>query len=335
MPSDASLESVWGVVAALATQHTSVMTWHVLPHSVGAGNLLAAVDSDGKFVVLVPLSHGEAVPEDNSGSTVRVGRYEAAGKAYIGVACLKPDLNDIFLMFVRDLVESLPMSGDACSSVIDAVHRWRTLFAEADENVLLSLPQIAGLLAELQTLEKILMTDPLRDLSVWTGPNKSQHDFRTSGHALEVKATMAREGLRLKISSVEQLNSDREVSLHLAAYRYESDPDGDSLPAAIARIRSLRVHPGSFDKLLLKAGYRGRFADVYQAYRLRMTGHYVYDVKGAGFPRITPASFVFGEVPAGTESLSYTIDLSGSLASPLLPDEVDAVYVDMKGARSA
>lgn len=335
MATDPSLESVWGVVAALAPKHASAMSWHALPHSVGAGEVLAAVDTEDNFVVLVPLSHGEDVPIDQSGSSVRLKRYEAAGKAYVGVVCLKPDLNDIFLMFVRDLVEFLPTSGNACETVVDAVYRWRTLFAEADRNGLLTLPQIAGLLAELQTLEKILIKDPLRDLDVWTGPNKSQHDFRTAAHALEVKATLAREGLRLQISSVEQLNSAEDVSLHLAAYRCEPDPEGDSLPAAVARIRDLHVHPGTFDKLLLKSGYRGQFADVYQAYRLKVTGHYVYDVKRAGFPRITPSSFVSGVVPVGTESLSYTINLSGSLASPLPVDEIEAIYIEMKGAHCA
>lgn len=335
MATDPSLESVWGVVAALATKHASAMSWHALPHSVGAGEVLAAVDTEDHFVVLVPLSHGEVVPIDNSGSSVRLKRYEAAGKAYVGVVCLKPDLNDIFLMFVRDLVEFLPTKGNACAIVADAVYRWRTLFADADQNGLLSLPQIAGLLAELQTLEKILTKDPLRELDVWTGPNKSQHDFRTAAHALEVKATMAREGLRLQISSIEQLNSAEDVSLHLAAYRYEPDAEGDSVPAAVARIRNLHVHPGVFDKLLLKSGYRGKFADVYQEYRLKVTGHYVYDVKKAGFPRITPASFISSVVPIGTESLSYTINLSGSLVSPLLADEVEAIYVEMKGSHGA
>ena len=335
MATEPSLESVWGVVAALAAKDAAAMSWHSLPHSVGAGEVLAAVDTDDNFVVLVPLSHGEDVPVDKSGSSVRLKRYETAGKAYVGVVCLKPDLNDIFLMFVRDLLESLPTRGNACETVVDALYRWRILFAEADQNGLLSLPQIAGLLAELQTLEKILTTDPLRDLGVWTGPNKSQHDFRTAAHALEVKATMAREGLRLQISSVEQLNSADDVTLHLAAYRYEPDPAGDSVPAAVARIRNLHVHPGTFDKLLLKSGYRGQFADIYQGYRLKVTGHYVYDVKKTDFPRITPASFVSGVVPIGTESISYTINLSGSLTSSLLADEVEAIYAEMKGAQCA
>ena len=42
-----------------------------------------------------------------------------------------------------------------------------------------------------------------------------------------------------------------------------------------------------------------------------------------------------GVVPVGTESLSYTINLSGSLASPLLVDEVEAIYIEMKGAHCA
>ncbi|YCK80834.1 PD-(D/E)XK motif protein [Arthrobacter sp. D3-18] len=335
MDTNPTVESVWGVVEALAMKQSSVLTWHALPYSVGAGELQAAVDMDGHFVVLVPLTHGETVPSDNTASTVQLRRQEAGGKAYVGVSCLKPDLNDVFLMFVHDLIRSLPHRGKVCDVVVDVVHRWRSLFAEAEKAAILSIPQIIGLLAELHTLENILIGDPYRDLNVWTGPGKSQHDFRTVGHALEVKATTGREGLRVRISSVEQLNSDADVSLHLDVYRYEPSPEGDSLPAAVARIQALQVEPGLLSSLLLKSGYRGQFSDVYQAYRFKTSGHYVYDVKESGFPRITPSSFVSGRLPSGTERLSYTIDLSNASTSPLSPDELGEVYVNMKGVKGA
>ena len=49
--------------------------------------------------------------------------------------------------------------------------------------------QLIGLLAELHLLEEILKEDPVLSLAVWTGPDNSQHDFRSGLAAAEVKAT--------------------------------------------------------------------------------------------------------------------------------------------------
>lgn len=276
--------------------------------------------------MLVPLLSDETFADQPSGGAIRLSRTLVKGVTYASVTCADPDLNDVFIIFVRDLVERLPATGPCVGSLIEHVDHWRELFAEAKASGLLSLPQVAGLLAELLTLERIIKRDAERSLAVWSGPSKSQHDFRTSSHALEVKATLAREGFRTSVSSVEQLNAPDGASLHLSLFRLQVAPDGDSLPKAIHRIRALGVDSHEFERLLLRSGYRPSFEDVYGAYALEVLAEYTFDVKNEGFPKIVPGSFEGAHVPYGVEQLSYVIDLAGALPHALSPMQLDHVY---------
>lgn len=299
---------------------------HTLGPVVEAGPLMAAANSAGQFTVLVPLLSGEGFADQLGGTAIRLERTLVKGVAHASVTCVDPDLNDVFIIFVRDLVRRLPPSGPCAEVLTDHVEHWRELFAQAKASGLLTLPQVAGLLGELLTLERILSHDPARRLAVWSGPKKSQHDFRVSGHALEVKASLTREGHRTKISSVEQLNAPQGSTLHLSLFKFMLAPDGDSLPKAIARIRSKSVDPLEFELLLLKSGYRSGYEDIYAAFALTILSEHTFDVMEPGFPRIVPAKFAAGEVPSGVEQINYVVDLAGQLDLSLSEGQLDAVY---------
>lgn len=300
---------------------------HTLGPTIEAGPLMAAANPAGQFSVLVPLLSNEGFADQLSGAAIRLKRTLVQGRSYASVTCVDSDLNDVFIIFVRDLVRRLPSSGPCAGVLIDHVEHWRDLFAQTESAGLLTLSQVAGLLAELMTLERILSRDPARRLAVWSGPSKSQHDFRVSGHALEVKASLAREGSRTKISSVEQLQEPQNGTLHLSLFKFSLAPEGDSLPRAVRRIKALNVDALEFELLLLKSGYRAGFEDVYRAYALSITTEHTFDVTAAEFPRIVPRKFVDAQVPAGVEQISYVIDLSGQLDVAFSPVQLDAVYV--------
>ena len=153
----------------------------------------------------------------------------------------------------------------------------------------------------------------------------SQHDFRWAGVAIEVKATRSREGRRIPISSVEQLVSPPDSELYLAHYRFEDDPVAGSLADLVGVVENLSADRDAFREQLGVYGYDTRRADAYATLRLREKEFRMYDVNGVGFPRITPVSFVGGRVPAGTEALSYTVDLSNEPPHPLTEIDVAGV----------
>lgn len=321
-----SFESIWNVVHSLAVQGSAELYMHTLGPAVEAGPLMAAANPAGQFTVLVPLLTDEGFADQLGGTAIRLERTLVQGRSYASITCVDPDLNDVFIIFVRDLVRRLPSSGPCAGVLTDHVEHWRELFAQAKSSGLLTLPQVAGLLAELLTLERILSRDPARGLAVWSGPTKSQHDFRVSGHALEVKASLAREGNRTKISSLEQLKEPQDGTLHLSLFKFLPAPEGDSLPKVVRRIKALNVDPLEFELLLLRSGYRAGFEDVYGAYALSISTEHTFDVTEPAFPRIVPGKFVQAQVPDGVEQISYVIDLAGKLDASLSQPRLDAVY---------
>lgn len=331
MPNNVKLESIWSVLATPATSGGSGI--HAAPTglSIPAGDVLAGVDAESNRHLLIPLLPGEAFAQDLSGDAIQLRRVDRNRSAYISAVCISRDVDDVFAQFGREICTDLADASSAAGHVVAAVARWKRLFADASRGPLTEA-QLIGLLAELHLLEKILEDDPARSLAVWTGPDKSQHDFRSGAAAAEVKATMAREGRRIRISSLEQLHAPQSGSLALAHTRFEPDPAGDGLAAVIDRILALNVEPDVFEKKLLEAGYRRKHDALYAAKRYRIVERRFYDVLDPTFPKITPSSFNGGTLPAGVESLSYTVDITNEPPFPLEAAAVTALIHLLRNA---
>lgn len=330
-PNSAKLESIWSVLDTPATTHKNGI--HAAPTglSIDAGDVLAGVDAESNRHLLIPLLPGEAFAQDLSGDAVQLRRVDRNRTAYVSTVCISRELDDVFAQFAKEICADLADAPSAVGHVVAAVARWKRLFADASRRGPLTEAQLIGLLAELHLLEEILKEDPVRSLAVWTGPDNSQHDFRSRLAAAEVKATMAREGRRIRISSVEQLHAPQDCSLTLAHTRFERHDSGDSLPASVDRILALNVEQGGFEKKLLEAGYRRKHDPLYALDRYRIVDRRFYDVLDPTFPKITPASFIGGILPAGVESLTYTVDVTNEPPYPLDAGTVAAVLHDLAG----
>jgi len=190
-----------------------------------------------------------------------------------------------------------------------------------------------GLVAELLCLELILTADPTRRVDVWTGPDRSQHDFRRGDTALEVKATTLREGRVVAISSVDQLDPPPSGRLFLALHRFQpaAPTQGITLPQQIDRIYKLGVEATEFERRLAAAGYHPIHDVEYNNRGLQLIEQRFYDADADNFPSIRRASFVGGDVPPGTLRLSYSIDLTNEPPTPLASGELGRVIADLAG----
>lgn len=327
--SSLDLLAIWTVLDTEATHREDGLYAVATGLSVTAGEILAGVDAERNRHLLIPLLPGEAFADDTTGNAIRLQRIKVNGTTYLSAVCVVRELDDIFTQFARELAGEIPGSQSPARYVVGSFVQWKKLFADLSSHGELTESQQIGLLAELQFLERIVFSDPKRSIRVWTGPDGSQHDFRGETRAVEVKATLAREGRRIRISSVEQLNSPLGTKLALAHTRFERDPAGDSLPLVVERIRHLNVSSALFERMLLAAGYRHKHAVVYETQRFRTVDHRLYEVQDLMFPKITPASFVGGMVPPGTENLSYTIDISNEPPLPLSPTAIAGVLKEL------
>lgn len=216
-------------------------------------------------------------------------------------------LKDIFYKFCEDVIENTrsasPNSG--FTPVIRRWNAWIDFFARA--SLPLSESEIIGLIGELHFL-KIFMFQKYgidKSLEAFIGVDMAHKDFEINNTWFEVKAI--HNGKRsVKISSIEQLDSDKEGDLVVITLDQGTlGSDGFmTLNSIVSEVRLLLDEDQvmDFDEKMRKAGYISdeRYDDF--VYLLVKENH--YKVSGR-FPRI-----VGTDLPRGVTKASYEIDLS-------------------------
>jgi hypothetical protein len=316
---EGDLSAVWNVLQTEAAGEVDAIEAVDAPTRVNAGQVLLGVDGSGRRHVLIPLLPGEAFAPDGTGRSVHLIRVTHCGIDYLSAVCLHEDLHKVFAQFAWELLGDIEDSPSPARTTIEALQRWRRLFADAEPTDELSVSRIIGLMAELLVLEEILAADPNREVRVWTGPQSagSEHDFRHRTTAIEVKGTLVREGRIVGISSLDQLEPPPDGSLHLAHFRFEPDSSGVSLPTVVSRLRALCPEQAELDNRLSAAGYRDSHAEAYADLQYTVVERRTYNVESPAFPRIVASSFAGGAAPAGTLRIRYSIDLTNEPPHPI------------------
>lgn len=308
--------SVWETLGADAGEARAKLQVAPIGQSVLAGNILAGIDIDGNRHILFPLTPGEAFSPDLSESNVRLVGLKHEGRTYASVLCVLRDLDVIFEQFARELLVALVGSPKPARAAAEAIAKWRRLFSEQTTDVLSPEAQV-GLFGELTALRRVLTISGSGDITSWTGPEllNAQHDFRNGDTACEVKTTRTREGRRVRISSVDQLEPPAGGDLFLLHYRVDNDPQGVTLPHVIAEIVDLGASVAALNRKLQLIGYESAHVEQYtNKFRVLDARLYLVD---ESFPRIVTSSFHDGHVPAGVQQLQYIIELSNEPPFPL------------------
>lgn len=289
---------------------------------ITTGEIRVGADYQGVRYLLVPITTEENFEEDVQSAAVQLVKKTHAEKTYICARCPRIGLFAVFNKFCEAVIEQLLDSSESPSlSTINTLNQWRQLLENAPDPGQLSESKTIGLLAELLLLEKILEKQVDRSLEVWTGPSGSQHDFRCGSTAIEVKATLIREGREISISSLTQLTPPVEADLYLAFYRFESAPNGESISDVVDRILNLGIAPQALLEELRKIGYTLDNEPLVQENNYLLTEHRIYDTQSDSFPKITPESFKDDECPPGVMSLSYKIDLTNEPPNSLTEED--------------
>lgn len=138
----------------------------------------------------------------------------------------------------------------------------------------------------------------------WTGPFGGTVDLVcASGKSFEVKSTIARYGSQITINSQYQLRSD-----YLLFYRFEPSVNGISIQIVLDKLLNLDVDPQFLEQALAKLKYPEGSEVRNKTYSLLEAKLYRVD---ENFPKITPESFVDGQLPNHIIGLQYTLDLGG------------------------
>ena len=126
------------------------------------------------------------------------------------------NFEDLFCHFCEDMIDSsklLSNKKQGSDFICNRYEKWQNMLAKY-KNGLLAESQIKGLVGELYFLKKILIPKYGEERAIysWIGPEHADQDFVCEDLWYEVKTTVSG-AESIKISSVEQLDTDREGEL--------------------------------------------------------------------------------------------------------------------------
>lgn len=321
--SSQDLNGIWTVLAT--TPPKSGLVVAPTGDHVSAGEVLVGLDHENRRHLLIPLLPGEAARTDSRGRGVHIGRLIHGSTTYLTVFCLLPELYQVFTQFCRELITTLADATSPAKDAAAALDRWRALFSDAERRGLISDGALTGLLGELLIVEQLLAAGAPGDLRFWVGPFKEIHDVRSASHAVEVKATLIREGRIVSISSIDQLQAPPGADLFLVHIRLDRDPGGFSLRDLVDRVVGAGAHRGQVNRRLSEAGIGTGDLAPYADRKFKLADTRMYDVDGDAFPRLLRTSFTGGDIPPGILRISYSIDLTNAPPNPLSDEATRAV----------
>ncbi|WP_181395898.1 PD-(D/E)XK motif protein [Cytobacillus oceanisediminis] len=151
-----------------------------------------------------------------------------------------------------------------------------------------------------------------KDVS-WVGPFGGSIDFNCNDGLYEVKSTVARYGSQITINSQYQLNAD-----YLLFYRFEPAANGISIQYMVTKLGEIGVEESEIDRALGKLKYPIGSEVRMKSYRMLEVKKYEID---ESFPKITPESFINGQLPNHISGIVYKLDLEGLNAEVIDLDE--------------
>lgn len=277
---------------------------------------------------------GDRIPTCRGVRMVHEILPEPEPRTLLRVMLEEEDLSDIFAVMSADLVSATaaqPSPASALRQCIDRLCMWQGLFEKIPAEGL-SEDEQRGLLGELLVLESLFLPrmSEIEAIDAWTGPDPAHQDFIRGGLAVEVKTSLAKRHARIQIANEKQLD-DRPYEILLLAFLRldESAAHGDSLPAAVARVRQrVGAAPGAaqaLDDRLALSGYLDVHAPRYVRNRWQCSERRYFRVEG-DFPRLTEAN-----LPAGVGDIRYSIIADDLGEHEILEGEVAAILGEVDG----
>lgn len=142
----------------------------------------------------------------------------------------------------------------------------------------------------------------------WNGPAGASYDIETDVRFVEVKSSVVRDQKEITISNQFQLDPPNK-HLDLVFCQFEpSVVSGVSINLLVDQLKDKGVNISSINQKLKELGFEEGRSSRNKTFILHSMLKYTVD---STFPRITPASFIGGVMPAGITKITYTVDLSG------------------------
>ena len=288
-----------------------------------------ARDANGDAHLLIPTGEDHQLDEDggSSGIGLSTRQWDLAGRSHpcVDLHCTLTHLQTEFSTLLVMVLDELQTGRDPLESCRHVLARFRELL-RLRHQASVDTAKAAGLFAELLWMSRVAGHSPHAALGCWRGDSGGTHDFATTDHAVEVKATLARETLNIPISSIDQLEPPRGGTLHLYVVRLDTEPDPDALsvPELIDRLTSEGVdRTDLLDRLAESTLYhyldidRGRW----EAEQFTVADEYLFRVDD-DFPKLTHSELT-SDLSDRVVDIDYEVDLLDLDGHMVQADEYD------------
>lgn len=258
-----------------------------------------------QFGVAVECSESLNISEGFAGARLRTVERVVAGKRrrFLRLESSMEWLRNEFALICEHMV-SVGVDGAVRQALLaDPLvwwQRWRHLLGNAVVD-----KQGYDVLAELLALETLVINETAFE---WAGPYGGVVDITTPAIDYEIKSTTSRYGTVINISGQFQLAASSSKPLRLIHFRFEPADDGLSIDQVCGRLVELGVDSSMLEDGLQRLGMEAGCSARKDGYNLLEARSYAVDDT---FPKVTPASFIGGALPAGVVQFEYKVDLSG------------------------
>jgi hypothetical protein len=230
---------------------------------------------------------------------------------------------DLFTTVCADAISAaeLAVSDEALTYYLARLEAWRRFLRERDSG--LTRNEAVGLIGELLVLARILDHNRMLQ-STWESPDDGLHDFKRTGHSLEVKTNLG-PASTVHISSLDQLDLTGLRRLELIHIRLIEAPDGQNLGDLISEVEQVlpdAASRNSFSNALLRRGLMPDDAVARSSPRVQLRSLIAYTIDDK-FPKLVRAT-----LPAAVIEAEYELDLR---AISSLTTVVEAVLAEFAG----
>lgn len=275
---------------------------------------------EDSYGVAIPYSGPEIINETFANAKLYSTLIPIHGQTPVSAIVLQTGAPDIAVPFAT-LCEALVAPGHNGerrraieSSPVAWWKEWKELLGNRNID-----ERIYDILGELCVLRRLF---ELGEEPEWNGPTGASYDIELVDRFVEVKSSTVRDKREVTISSQFQLDPPGK-SLNLVFCQFEPTVQtGESIDSIVDWFGGIGYNISVLNEKLASKGFEIGMSSRKRTFLLHSMLKYTVD---ESFPRITPASFVGGTMPAGITKISYTVDLSGMVPESMLQGVTDEI----------
>ena len=278
------------------------------------------VKLNDSYGVAIPYAGSEAINESFANAKLYSTIIPMTGQSPVSAIVLRTGAENIegpFSTLCAELIEPGAEGEHRLEILADPVAWWKD-WKELLGNRNID-ERIYDTLGELCVLKTLISAG---EEAAWNGPDGASYDIELPDRFVEVKSSTVRDRKEVTISSQFQLDPPNK-RLELVFCQFEPTIcSGESIDSVVKWFEDIGYNVNTINEKLLSKGFEIGMSSRKRTFLLHNMLMYTVD---ENFPRITPASFVGGTMPAGITKKSYSVDLSGMVPKSMLQGVADEI----------